>query len=144
MYKHILLPTDGSDLSKKAIAHGIELAKAAGATVTALVVSTPFDSLVVQLNANPAALEQYRELVAKQAEQYLAQPQELAAKAGVKCNASCVAHDQPYKGIVEAAKKNRCDLIVMASHGLSGISAMLGSETLKVLTHSSVPVLVYR
>ena len=144
MYKHILLPTDGSELSKKAIAHGIGLAKAADAKVTALVVSMPFDSLVVQLNASAGALDQYEQLVAKQAEKYLGMVRDAATKAGIKCDTLCVQHEQPYKGIIETAKKHGCDLIVMASHGLSGISAMLGSETLKVLTHTSVPVLVYR
>jgi nucleotide-binding universal stress UspA family protein len=146
MYKHILLPTDGSELSKKAIEHGIALAKAVGATVTALVVSTPFSSLVVVEPRMVAdALDSYKQLVAHHAEQYLAMVRDTARASDINCNALCIEHDQPYDAIIDTAKKGGCDLIVMASHGLSGASAVvLGSETLKVLTHTSIPVLVYR
>jgi nucleotide-binding universal stress UspA family protein len=144
MYKHILLPTDGSDLSKAAIKHGIALAKTIGAEVTAMVVSTPLNSLVVDPGAVSKALEQYKVLVAEQTAKYLDSVRNDAEKAGVVCNVLCVEHDKPYQAIVDIARQKGCDLVVMASHGLRGISAILGSETLKVLTHSSVPILVYR
>lgn len=144
MYKHILLPTDGSELSKAAMRHGIALAKAIGARVSALVVSTPLTSLVVDPTAASAALEQYKVLVATQTAKYLDNIRNEAAEAGVACSALCVEHDKPYEAIVDTAKDNGCDLVVMASHGLRGVSAILGSETLKVLTHSAVPILVYR
>jgi nucleotide-binding universal stress UspA family protein len=144
LYKHILLPTDGSELSKAAMRHGIALAKAIGAKVSALVVSTPLTSLVVDPTAASAALEQYKVLVATQTAKYLDSIRNEAAEAGVACSALCVEHDKPYEAIVDTAKKNGCDLVVMASHGLRGVSAILGSETLKVLTHSAVPILVYR
>jgi nucleotide-binding universal stress UspA family protein len=144
MYKHILLPTDGSELSKAAMAHGIDLAKVIGAKVTAIVVSTPFKSLVVDPNLISKALDQYKALVAEQTAKYLDNIKSTATEAGVDCSVLCVEHDQPYAAIVETAKSNGCDLVVMASHGLRGVSAILGSETLKVLTHSSVPILVYR
>ncbi|MBR1278039.1 universal stress protein [Bradyrhizobium sp. AUGA SZCCT0283] len=144
MYKHILLPTDGSELSKAAMRHGIALAKAIGARVSALVVSTPLTSLVVDPTAASAALEQYKVLVATQTAKYLDSIRNEAAEAGVACSALCVEHDKPYEAIVDTAKNNGCDLVVMASHGLRGVSAILGSETLKVLTHSAVPILVYR
>jgi nucleotide-binding universal stress UspA family protein len=144
MYKHILLPTDGSELSKAAMAHGIDLAKVIGAKVTAIVVSTPFKSLVVDPNLISKALDQYKTLVAEQTAKYLDNIKTSATAAGVDCSVLCVEHDQPYAAIVETAKSNDCDLVVMASHGLRGVSAILGSETLKVLTHSSVPILVYR
>lgn len=144
LYKHILLPTDGSELSKAAMRHGIALAKAIGAKVSALVVSTPLASLVVDPAAASAALEQYKVLVATQTAKYLDSIRNEAAEAGVACSALRVEHDKPYEAIVDTAKNNGCDLVVMASHGLRGVSAILGSETLKVLTHSAVPILVYR
>lgn len=143
MYKHILLPTDGSDLSKAAMRHGIALAKAIGAKATALVVSTPLASLVVDPGQVSGALEQYRSLVAIQTEKYLHNIRDDAAESGVECTTLCVEHDKPYEAIVDTAKNSGCDLVVMASHGL-GVSAILGSETLKVLTHSAIPILVYR
>ncbi|MBI5262238.1 MAG: universal stress protein [Bradyrhizobium sp.] len=144
MYKHILLPTDGSDLSKAAMKHGVALAKTIDAKVTALVVSTPLHSLVVDPGSVSKALDQYKELVAAQTAKYLEHVREDAERSGVHCNTLCIEHDKPYEAIVDAAKKYNCDLVVMASHGLRGVSALLGSETLKVLTHSSVPILVYR
>ena len=144
MYKHILLPTDGSDLSKAAMKHGIALAKAIGARVTALVVSTPLNSLVVDPSIVSGSLDQYKALVAQQTAKYLENISDNARQAGVDCGTLCVEHDKPYEAIVDTAKKHGCDLVVMASHGLRGVSAILGSETLKVLTHTSVPILVYR
>jgi nucleotide-binding universal stress UspA family protein len=144
LYKHILLPTDGSELSKAAMRHGIALAKAIGARASALVVSTPFTSLVVDPGSVSAALEQYKALVATQTAKYLDSIRSEAAEAGVACEALCIEHDKPYEAIVDTARNNGCDLVVMASHGLRGVSAILGSETLKVLTHSAVPILVYR
>ena len=144
MYKHILLPTDGSELSKAAMKHGIELAKAIGAKVTALVVSTPIHSLIVEPSRVSGALDQYKALVAEQTAKYLDNVQNSARDAGVDCATLCIEHDKPYQAIVDTAKNNGCDLVVMASHGLRGVSAILGSETLKVLTHTSVPILVYR
>jgi nucleotide-binding universal stress UspA family protein len=144
LYKHILLPTDGSELSKAAMRHGIALAKTVGAKVSALVVSTPLTSLVVDPSAVSAALEQYKALVAARTAKYLDNIKSNAAEEGVACSMLSIEHDKPYEAIVDTAKDNGCDLVVMASHGLRGVSAILGSETLKVLTHRSVPILVYR
>lgn len=144
MYKHILLPTDGSELSKAAMKHGITLARAIGARVTALVVSTPLNSLVVDPSIVSGALDQYKALVVEQTAKYLDNISNNAKQAGVDCSTLCIEHDKPYEAIVETANKQGCDLVVMASHGLRGVSAILGSETLKVLTHTSVPILVYR
>jgi len=144
MYKHILLPTDGSELSKAAIQHGIELAKAIGARVTALVVSTPLNSLVIDLSVVSSALDQYKALVVEQTAKYLDNVRSNAVAEGVDCSTLCIEHDKPYEAIIDIAQKQGCDLIVMASHGLRGVSAILGSETLKVLTHTTVPILVYR
>jgi nucleotide-binding universal stress UspA family protein len=124
--------------------HGIALAKAIGARVTALVVSTPLNSLVVDPSIVSGALDQYKALVAEQTAKYLDNIGSNAREAGVDCDTLCVEHDKPYEAIVDTAKQQGCDLVVMASHGLRGVSAILGSETLKVLTHTSVPILVYR
>src|SRR6202158_3296309 len=144
MYKHILLPTDGSELSKAAVKHGIALAKAIGARVTALVVSTPLNSLVVDPSIVSGALDQYKALVAEQTAKYLENISANAREAGVDCGTLWVEDPKPLEAIVDTAKSHGCDLVVMASHGLRGVSAILGSETLKVLTHTSVPILVYR
>ena len=144
MYKHILLPTDGSELSKAAMKHGITLARAIGAKVTALVVSTPLNSLVVDPDIVSGALDQYKALVVEQTAKYLDNISNTARESGVECGTLCIEHDKPYEAIVDTARNQGCDLVVMASHGLRGVSAILGSETLKVLTHTSVPILVYR
>jgi len=145
MYKHVLLPTDGSELSKKAVEHGIELAKTVDARLTALIVSTPLNSLVVEPDLVAGQFDQYKKLVTDQAEKYLGSVQKHAAAASVKCDGVHIEHDRPYEAIIEVATKRGCDLIIMASHGLSGASpVMLGSETLKVLTQTKIPVLVYR
>jgi nucleotide-binding universal stress UspA family protein len=128
MYKHILLPTDGSELSKAAMKHGITLARTIGAKVTALVVSTPLHSLVVDPSAVSGALDQYKALVATQTAKYLDNIKHSALKAGVDCDVLCIEHDKPYEAIVDTAKNSRCDLVVMASHGLRGVSAILGAD----------------
>ena len=145
MYKHILLPSDGSELSKQAINHGIALAKAVSAKVTALVVSTPPQALLVAPGLASSALDQYKQLVADHTAKYLDKIRDAAAKSDVRCDVVQIAHEQPYEAIINTAREKGCDLIVMASHGLRGVSAIvLGSETLKVLTHTDIPVLVYR
>jgi nucleotide-binding universal stress UspA family protein len=145
MYKHILLPTDGSELSKRAVEHGIALAKTVKARVTALVVSTPLQDLVVEPSRVAGSLVQYRQLVAEYTAKYLGAVRDAAASSGVNCDVVGIEHNQPYEAIIETANKNGCDLIIMASHGLSGTSPIvLGSETLKVLTHTNIPILVYR
>ena len=107
-------------------------------------VSTPLTSLVVEPSRVSGALDQYKALVAEQTAKYLDNIKNNAVEAGVDCATLCIEHDKPYQAIVDTAKKQGCDLVVMASHGLRGVSAILGSETLKVLTHTSVPILVYR
>ena len=145
MYKHILIPTDGSDLSKDAIQYGISLAKDANAKVTGITVSIPFHVLAVDPDMLTDTSESYKKRMTAVATKYLGQVKDAAAGAGVSCNTVHVEHEHPFQAIIDAAKTKACDLIVMASHGRSGISAIvLGSETVKVLTHSTIPVLVYR
>ena len=145
MYRHILIPTDGSELSQNAIAHGAALAKSINAKVTILTVSTPFHTFAVEPEMVTDTPEQYAKHMANRAAKYLNSAKEAAAAAGVNCDTVHVEHDHPYQAIIDAAAREPCDLIVMASHGRRGVSAMmLGSETAKVLTHSAVPVLVVR
>ena len=141
MYKHILIPTDGSDLSQEAIDHGIALAKAVGARVTALTVTEPFYVSAFE----PSMVEQYKKHVAALATKHLDTAKNAARASSVACETMRLEHEEPYRAIIDAAESQGCDVIVMASHGRRGISAIvLGSETIKVLTHSPIPVVVVR
>lgn len=145
MFTHILLPTDGSELSKMALREGVDLANALGARVTVVTVTTPFDVV----RASPTMLanrpEEYRKQMAARAAQYLDVAKKIAAAADVPCEAVHVEHEHPYRAIIDTAQNRLCDAILMASHGRRGMSAIvLGSETVKVLTHTSIPVIVYR
>ena len=145
MFKHILIPTDGSDLSRKAVLYGVQLAKASGAKVTALTVTDPYRAATMDAVLIPVGEEDYEEQSRLLAERAMEQVKMAAGAAGVPCETIREVHDQPYRAIIDAAHALNCDLIVMASHGRRGISALLlGSETVKVLTHSTIPVLVYR
>ncbi len=147
MYKHILIPTDGSPLSHKAIVNGVKLAKAVGAKVTGLFAAPPATPVVYRdhLPAGYMTPREHAALIAKTASQYLGVIEKAAKSAGVACECMHVTNDFPADAILAVAKKQKCDLIFMASHGRRGIaSVLLGSETQKVLTHSKVPVLVSR
>ena len=145
MHRHILIPTDGSELSQNAIDYGMALAKSVNAKVTVVTVSTPFHTFAVEPGMITDTPEHYGKRMATLAAKYLNVAKEAALAAGVSCETIHVQHDQPYLAIIETAARQSCDLIVMASHGRRGISAIvLGSETVKVLTHSAIPVLVVR
>jgi nucleotide-binding universal stress UspA family protein len=145
MYRHILVPTDGSDLSKDAFQYGISLAKAVNAKVTGINVTAPFHTFTLDSDALIDTPESYKKRTTAIATKYLEQVKEEATRAGVQSDTVHVEHEHPFQAIIDTAKKRGCDLIVMASHGRRGISAIvLGSETVKVLTHSSIPVLVVR
>jgi nucleotide-binding universal stress UspA family protein len=145
MYRHILIPTDGSDLSRKAIQHGIALAKSEGAKVSGMTVTAPFHVFATDPDTLTDTPASYQKRLAAAAAKYLGQIKDAAATAGVSCDVVNLEHEQPYQAIIDTAKKNGCDLIVMASHGRRGVSALvLGSETVKVLTHCAIPVLVCR
>ena len=145
MFQHILLPTDGSELAVKAIHRGVTFAREQGARVTAVIVSRPFHVMTLEpgmLTDTPAA---YAKHVDDRTKTYLEVAEVAAKAAGVPCDAVNLEHEHPYQGIIETAENKGCDLIIMASHGRSGMSAVvLGSQTVKVLTHSKIPVLVYR
>jgi nucleotide-binding universal stress UspA family protein len=145
MFKHILIPTDGSDLSRKAILYAVQLAKESGAKVTGLTVTEPYQAAGMDTVFVPVDLGDYEEQSRVLSEKAVEQVKMAAQAAGVPCETIREVHDQPYRAIIDAALALGCDLIVMASHGRRGISALLlGSETAKVLTHSTIPVLVYR
>lgn len=145
MYQHILIPTDGSTLSEAAVEHGIEFAKEIGAKITAMTVSEPFHMFTVKVESLEYTATTYKQYARERAVGILDAIAAAAKAAGVPCDTVHVEEEHPYKAIIDTAKSKQCDLIVMASHGRRGISAIvLGSETVKVLTHSKTPVLVYR
>jgi nucleotide-binding universal stress UspA family protein len=147
MYKHILIPTDGSSLSGHAVAQGIELARAIGARVTGLFVA-PAPTPVVFEGMVPVALmqpDEHAALTARAAARYLGVIEKAAKQAGVAYEGVTVTDEFPAETILKTAAQHKCDLIVMASHGRRGLAGvLLGSETQKVLTHSKLPVLVCR
>jgi len=144
MYQHILIATDGSELAGKAVAAGIALAKELNSRVTAVTVSEPWVAVVGDAGVG-FPLKEYEEAVAQNAAQILAAVGELARKSGVAC-ATVHAKDQyPAEGILDTAKNSGCDLIVMSSHGRRGLGRLLlGSDAVRVLTHSTIPVLICR
>jgi len=143
MFKHILLPTDGSPASERAIAQAVALAKDAQAKITGLHVMQDYRLLTYQLQTLEDARDQFIKECQVQADTYLSALKDAADKAGVPCETISVTGDQPYEAILRMADGKGCDLIVMASHGRKGIAGfLLGSETQKVLSHSKKPVLV--
>jgi nucleotide-binding universal stress UspA family protein len=145
MFRHILIPTDGSELAGKAVNYAIALAKEQGAQVTAVTVSRPFHVVTLEPEMLTDSPDAYARHVAARMRKNLDVVSEAAKALGVKCNVLSVEHEHPYQGIIDTAQTRGCDLIVMASHGRSGVAAVvLGSQTVKVLTHSNLPVLVYR
>jgi nucleotide-binding universal stress UspA family protein len=145
MFTHILLATDGSPLSEAAIAEGIRFAKEAHAKVTGFHATPEFRIFTYKTEMLEDTEEQFVKDSQAHARQYLGVIEEAAKEAGVACDTATVRNDHPYEAIIDAAEKNGCDLIMMASHGRHGVrGALIGSETQKVLTHSKIPVLVYR
>ncbi len=149
MYKHILVPTDGSALSDKAVDAAITLAKLLGARITAFHAMEPYPLQGAYAAEASGVAELQPEIFAERSEEYAKRVLEAVGRAADAANVQCTtgyasAHS-PSQAIVEKAGKEKCDLIVMASHGRRGFEGfLLGSETQKVLTHSSIPVLVYR
>ena len=147
MFKHILVPTDGSTLSLRAAKHAVRFAKAHGARITAFYAAPEYHPNIAgdYLPANFVPLGVFQKQVKKTAEKYLDQVKKMATVGGVSCSGPYVSDDSPHDAIIKAAKDRKCDLIFMASHGRSGLAGLLiGSETNKVLTHCKLPVLVYR
>lgn len=147
-FKHILVPTDGSKLSVKAAKQAVMLAKVVGAKITGFYASPDYDSSAYYgggYTLRVPSPKEHAELAQKQARKYLSMVEVEAGVEKVPCEVFHTVSDSPYEAIIDAAKKKKCDLIVMASHGRRGISALvLGSETHKLLIHSKIPVLVCR
>lgn len=144
MYKNILLPTDGTEFCDKAVRHGVALAKFTGARATGVVVTVPLRRFVAP-SIPPDMVEELRENRRAAVKEILTSVEATAKASGVPCETLEVEDEHPYQGIIRTAQSKGCDLIVMASHGRRGVSAVLiGSETQKVLTHSTIPVLVCR
>ena len=145
MFEHILLPTDGSELSESAIQKGIQLARSLNTKVTGFHVILPFHVFTTRTKMLEDTREQYERESEIQAEQFLDVIKKAAEKAGVSYDTEYRISDHPYEAIIKTAENKGCDLIVMASHGRRGVQGVLiGSETQKVLTHTKTPVLVVR
>jgi nucleotide-binding universal stress UspA family protein len=147
MFKHILVPTDGSELSRATAQRAVSFAKEAGARITAFYAKPEYPIAYFGEGAliDPTTPEKFTEMAEQQASEFLKEVADWCEEAGVQCDTVSATSDIPYEAIIEAAEKSGCDLIFMASHGRRGITGLLlGSETNKVLTHSKVPVLVYR
>ena len=147
MFKHILVPNDGSELSQDAVRHAVSFSKEMGAKITAFHVKpeypvTYYGEGVLIDTTSP---EKFDELAETQAKELLDFVQNLCQEAGVPCDRLTAVSDAPCEAIVAAANECGCDLIFMASHGRHGLTSfLLGSQTQKVVTHSTIPVLVYR
>ena len=147
MFKSILVPTDGSPLSQEAVRRAVTFAKEAGARITAFYAKpeAPMPQYNESIQIDKVLQEQYDKAAEEQAQKILAFAEGLCRDAGVPCTTASSSNDSPYLAIINAANSNGCDLIFMASHGRRGIAGLLlGSETTKVLTHSKIPVLVFR
>lgn len=146
MYKHILVPTDGSELSTQAARAAVALAKSSGARITAFYAKPGYPQEYYDDGApsGPNKPEEFAKSTEKQARRALDFVTDLCKKADVKGNRISVTSDTPAQAILDAASKAGCDLIFMASRGRHGLSALLlGSETYKVLTNAKIPVLVH-
>lgn len=145
MYTNILIPIDGSPLSMNAMQTSMTFARDAGAKVTVLTVVEPFHTFTASPEQLESTREEYDKQAREQAGTYLATAEQKAKSLGVACEVVLADSDDPYLAIIDTAVQRRCDLIAMASHGRRGVAALvLGSVTTKVLTHSKIPVLVYR
>jgi nucleotide-binding universal stress UspA family protein len=145
MYKRILLPTDGSEASRRAVQAGIEFARGTGAEIVGLHVTPPFHLITANTQMLEDTPEQYAADCSQRARRVLTDVESAAREAGITFRLEHASSNDPYEAIIETAKRLRCDLIVMASHGRHGVKGLLlGSETQKVLVHSAIPVLVHR
>jgi nucleotide-binding universal stress UspA family protein len=148
MFKHILVPTDGSKLSQKAIAQSVALAKQTRAALTGVYVMAPFNPAIygdAALYVPPQTQKEFDALQRREADKALAVIEKKARAAGIAVKKVAIRHSGPSQGIIRTAKAKKCDLIVMASHNRGGLAGLvLGSETAKVLSNSKIPVLVCR
>lgn len=144
MFSHILLATDGSDLSEKALPYAIELAKKFNARITAVTVIDLYP-YIGAIEVMPVGMDVWQDEVRKQAETALRRVRDRLQTAGLGCDTVVQEDAQAWRGVLAVADKQGCDAIVLASHGRGGVSsALLGSQTARVLSHSKLPVLVVR
>jgi nucleotide-binding universal stress UspA family protein len=144
MYQRILVPTDGSDITAKAVATAVALAKQSGASLATLCVKEPFPYSAIS-EMQPVPPQEFYDAQERIAADRVKAVMAAAAAAGVACEGATVEALHPWEAILDQARAKGCDLIVMASHGRRGMAALLiGSETSRVLTHSSLPVLVVK
>jgi len=144
MFQRILIPTDGSDITQKSVATALSLAASLGARVYALSVKEPFPYSAIS-EMQPTPPQEFFDAQERIASSRVQEVANLAETQGVVCETDTIEALHPWEAIIEHAHQKACDLIVMASHGRRGVTALLlGSETQKVLTHSKVPVLVVR
>ena len=147
MFKHLLVPTDGSELSDETVASAVQFASETKASITFLYVRPDYPIAYFGEGAlvDPTTPESFSEMTDKMAQEILERSSAVAKARGVACDTLSMINDLPYEAIIETATDKGCDLIYMASHGRRGlVGLLLGSETQKVLTHSTIPVLVYR
>lgn len=147
MFTHILVPTDGSDLSQATVVRAVKFAKETGARLTFFYAEPVVPGVYAGLGviSDPQAQRTAQERLDSATHDILRSAEQVAQAAGVACECLARRGERPYALIIEAAQTQACDLIFMASHGRRGLDALLlGSETQKVLTHSKIPVLVYR
>ena len=146
MFKNILIPTDGSELSQRAVRLAVDLAKLHQSRITAIHVIPDYHLLIAYEGAfDPVTEERIEEEAKTRAETYLEFVRKTAEDTGIPCDTVCETGDHPHAAILKTADARKCDLIVMTSHGRKGLAAvLLGSETRKVLTHGRIPVLVVR
>jgi nucleotide-binding universal stress UspA family protein len=146
MFKHILIPTDGSELSQKAIRTGVDLAKFHGARVTGVHAIPDYHLMIAYEGAfDPVTEERIEKEARARADNYLEFIRKTCNDASVPCETVCETSDHPYDAILKTADVHSCDLILLHSHGRKGLAAvLLGSETRKVLTYAKIPVMVVR
>ncbi|KGD96090.1 universal stress protein [Achromobacter sp. RTa] len=145
MYKHILIPIDGSALAYSGLDQGLGLARALGASVTVLTVYSPFQTISMETVQLEGVRTEYERHARDLAQSYLADAAARAKTAGVACTTEMRESSNPYQAIIDLAMTEGCDLIAMSSRGHGAMAAMLlGSQTQKVLAHSTLPVMVYR
>lgn len=149
LYSHVLLPTDGSALATRGAKAGLQLAGALGAKATVVFVGTPYTAAVYGgaeiFYAGPSSPAEHKRFTQEAAQKAFAPVVRAAERAGVDCASVLVVNSRPWEGILKTARARKCDAIVMASHGRTGLAGLLlGSETQRVLAHSKIPVLVMR
>ena len=144
MVKRTVVPVDGTELSLNAVGGAARFAKPLGATIVLMTAIEPYSCTNLS-EYRPESIEQYDERVTEEAQKRLETAKSICDDAGVVCSTVSVKSFSPSEAIIEQAEKSKCDVVFMASHGRKGLAAvLLGSETQKVLTHSRIPVMVYR